>query len=493
MYCTKCGAKNDDDSRFCYSCGNALDAKAASVDTPNVNMVNANNVRLPEETVANESNASTENTYWENQSRLDSSRMQSQYQQNANQSQLRPSDLQDMKYSQPQPSDSQDMKYSQPQSSDQQNMKYSQPQSSDLQNIKDSQPQSLNAQDVNQYRSQPFDAQNINYNQPQFSYQQPVDQNRQNQYYGQQAPLPFDNKPKKKVKPVFILAPVIAVAAIVIIVIAFSHSNKGGGALDSILDAAQGTLNAGSFDFEAGITYTDDYGTDQDTAEGIFVYDFKDKLLEYDITADDERSILYDGTVYSGDVDELYYDDDASDDMEEVFDYYDNLKEGFAGLTKIDWEKFADGAGIPFTFDKEDLKKCIMEFEKNMNSTKYLESVCNKYTEKNTSAGTVYSFDVDVPEFVKSVVDTFEPVLEKYGVNNDRLEYSYAELEDIQKCLIEVTVKGGKLAAVTIEYALDDGTEKGKMELTLNNYGKASLDKKEIQKLIEDYSDYKDW
>ena len=40
MYCTKCGAKLEENSKFCTSCGNSVDGSNASDNADNSNIVN---------------------------------------------------------------------------------------------------------------------------------------------------------------------------------------------------------------------------------------------------------------------------------------------------------------------------------------------------------------------------------------------------------------------------------------------------------------------
>jgi len=385
MFCTKCGAKNDHNGKFCHSCGNPL------------NVIEVEKQTIPAPMVTNGSN---ESTYWENQS-INNSVQQTPYQ----------------------------------------------------------------AQQVSN-TVQPVP--------PLYNYQPGANGT------GKQT--------AKKVKPFIIITPIIAVLAIIVlIVIIVSQSNKG--ILDNILSAVKGTIEADSFEFVAEAYTTDEDGRDGGKIDGTIECDLDKEILNFDIGMGDERTILYDGVIYELESGEVWDDENISLGLNMFYKYYSEYKDVLKGLSNIDWENAVDEVGIPLNFDAKVLQKCINQFEKNMNDTKYMESVCNKYEKKKTSEGTVYSFDVDVPEFVESLVETFDPIIDELNIASD-LDYLYDELDAVDEFKIEIIIKNGKLVGLNAEISVNSeyGTETLNAELAVDNYGKAALNVDEIEGYIDDYN-----
>jgi hypothetical protein len=417
MFCTKCGANNEENSKFCYSCGNPLEVKKEN--------------QQPEKPVGNEisntqgsNQGNSESTYWENQ-------------------------------------------------------KINQP--------------VMNASTPSQPTYIPG---NQAYTQPQQAYTQP--QQPQQAYTPAHQPTPEYSRQSssqgagvqktKKMKPMIIVAPIIALVAVAVI-IGFLTTRSNKGVLDSVLTAVQGTIEADSFEFEVEANIEDEYGTEREKANGIVEIDFAKKKLNFDIGEDGSRTVLYDGTIYDIYDDEIWDAYDASDEVDMIFDYYKDNKNAFNDISSINWEEAADEAGIPIDIDYDLLNQCVKQFQKNMNSTKYIKSICNKFEIKKTSDGTLYSFDVDAPKFVESIVDNFEPLLEEYNLDN-QIDYIYDELDFVEECKVDITIKDNKLTNVKVDLAVDGDSVD--LELKIDKYGKAKIDTDELEEYIEYYdeSDY---
>jgi len=388
MFCTKCGVKNEDNAKFCFSCGNPLSTEVG-------------NQTISEPTVTQ---GNSESTYWENPSLVSP---------------------------------------------------------------------------VQQVRGQAEQFQNPG---------QPVP----SQYNYQPGANGSETPKIKNTKPFILAIPIIAIIAIIAIVgIIASQSNKG--VLDNILSAVQGTLNADSFEFEAEAYMKDEDYTDGGKVDGIIEYDLDKEKLSFDIRMGEERTILYDEVIYDLESGEIWDDTDVSFELGLFYDYYKDYKDDLDNLSDIDWEAAAKEAGIPLNFDTEVLQKCIKEFEKNMNDTKYIKSVCNEYEKRKTKEGTKYSFDVDVSQFVESLVETFQPVFDELNISKSQLAYLYDELDTVEECKIDIIVKSGKLVGLGATITVNDYSEQTfELELKIDNYGKASLDVDEIEGYLEDY-DSSEW
>ncbi|HKL99165.1 MAG TPA: zinc-ribbon domain-containing protein [Mobilitalea sp.] len=376
MFCTKCGAKNDDGVKFCYQCGNRLN-----------------------ETVMNDHTQS-----------------------------------QGPAYSQPQ-----EPAYSQPKGP-----AYSQPQGPAY-----SQPQGPS------------------YSQPQSMYNQSV---------GQEI-----NLPKKSKKPLFIgLGSIACILLIIAIISSFSGKGK---VLDNITDAAKGMLKAKSFEFTIGIT---DGRYDKEEVSGIVEYDFDKEKLNFDIeTNEGMRQILYDGTMYE--VEGSYINDreDLTYELEQLFNSFDEYNDALDGISKVDWEDIIDETGLSMFVDTDEFGKCVKKFEKNLNSKSYFKKVCNEFSAKKTGKGITYFFDVNVPKLVESVADTFNPAIE---YNLDRIMDGILDEVDIfDKLVIEITIKDDKLVGAEVNITTEDYNGeplRNRFTLEISDYGKASINEREIKNII---------
>ncbi len=393
---------------------------------------------------------------------------------------------------------------------------YSQPQAVYTQGSADNQPQDAGYQQAGYQQSsagnQPQDTgyqqggyqQSPAYNQPQEAgyrqagyqaqdpaYQQPYPPYQQSPYMQPVYPVIQEQSGGRRKKPlIFTLIGLGVLAAIILCFIFLFPTGGKNRVLDNILKAARESVDAGSVEITA------EFVEDDDTAKfkGIFVYDFDKGKLEYDYVDDYHyRSILYEGTLYELDEDDsIWWTNDYSDEIEEIIDYYNEYKDAAKGLTKLDWKDLVKEAGLSRYVDAKKLEKCLEELEKNLNSKSYYEKVCREFSVEKTGKGTKYVFDVNIPDLLESLIDTFELVikLDIDEVKDELLDSS----EVVDKLLIEVTIKDNKLAEIHIDITRKNWRgekERSKMTLDFKNYGKAALNKKEIEKLVGSYK--KDW
>ena len=436
MFCSKCGARNEEHSKFCYQCGSRLEEAIS---------------------VMGQTQGPAEYTY--NQPQVPIS------QDNYNQQQV------------PINQDN----YNQQQAPDRKNTYYQQQVPVSQNNNNQPQPQ------IPVSQNQPQGSQ---YGQPQGAiYQQPYPPYQQLPPYGQAASQ--ERRPVKSKKPLFLTLAGVAAVAIVILCVTFLFPSGADKALDNILRAAKGTAEAGSVEFTVDmVNYYS--GKSREKISGVMIYDLKKGKIEYDVKNNNSRQILYDGTMYDIENGEVWWSHDYSDELDEVLEYYDEYKEGMNGLSKLDWEEVIDEAGLSRYVDTDKVAKCLKQFEKNLNSKAYLKRVCNEFSVEKTGQGTKYTFDVDVPKLMESLIDTFEPVIEiDVDMIKDRI---IDEVDVFEKLLIEITIKNNKLVEIHAEVSTEDrygDTEKNEVTITLKNYGKVSLDEDEIEDLI-DHKNYWD-
>lgn len=304
--------------------------------------------------------------------------------------------------------------------------------------------------------------------------------------YGQ--PVSQGKHSGKARKPLFLTLAGVAAAAIIILCIMILSPSRSGKVLTNILNAAQGTTEAKSVEFTVDMKE----GRRRNKAEGVIVYDLDKGKVEFDIeTSDGYRNILYDGAMYDVSDGEVWGPRDYSSDIEDLLEYYDEYKVGMDGLSKVDWEDAIDEAGLSIYVDTDKIAKCLKEFEDNLNSKSYFEKVCEEFSVEKTKEGTKYIFDVDVPKLVETLIDTFEPVID---MDIDDIKDELLDQVDVfDKLLVEITIKGDKLVEIHADISMLrwDGTmEKSEITISLENYGKASLDEDEIKDIIENVSSY---
>ncbi len=406
MFCSKCGSKNEDHSKFCYQCGSLLEVAVS---------------------VMGQQQEPAGFTYSES-----------------------PAPISNHTYNQPEAAQ----------------------------------------QDTSNQQAPSYNQQAPSYNQQAPSY------NQQTPSYNQQAPYPpYQQMPPyrqpvnqgklsgKSKKPLFLTLAGVAAAAVIILCVTLLSPSRSGKVLDNILSAAKGTAEAKSVEFTVDLKE----GRSRDKANGVIVYDLDKGKVEFDIeTGNGSRSILYDGSMYDINDDEVWGPYDYSSEIDDLLEYYDEYKKGMDGLSKIDWEDAIDEAGLSRYVDTDKMAKCLKEFEKNLNSKSYFEKVCEEFSVEKTKDGTKYIFDVDVPKLVESLIDTFEPVID---MDIDDIKDEILDQVDVfDKLLVEITIKGDKLVEIHADISMEDWSgdmEQNEITITFENYGKASLDEDEIEKVIE--------
>lgn len=395
MFCSKCGAKNDDNAKFCFQCGNRFDE--AGVIKPQQPQAPAGGTT------------------------------------------------------------------------------YNQPQGAPYNQASYQQAPNYGQQQTPNYTQQ----QAPNYGQQGPSIGQPAPGYYQPQMPGQGYELPGKSK-----KPLYLgLGGIAAVLVIIVLIVAFT--SKSGKVFDNILSAAKGTIESDSFDFS--LEFTEDYsGPYTQEANGTVILDFDKEDISYDVdTGDGERQILYDGVMYDIEDDEVWNSEDVSSELGDIFDYYDEYKNAFKGLAGVDWEDAFDEAGLSSFVDSDKLTKCMKQFESNLNSEKYWKEVCNKFSVKKSGGATTYTFDVDVPKLVESLLDTFKPAID-YDLDSVKDMISN-QVDIFDEFVVEVSIKGNKLTEVNVNVTYDDYGDTVSYELKgeISNYGKAKLDTDEIEEVIQ--------
>lgn len=308
----------------------------------------------------------------------------------------------------------------------------------------------------------------------------------------------------KKVKKNGILG--LAVVGVVVAIIIFIgifviKPMVSNGVMTDILLSANNTLEAGNAKFTLTTrekTSSDgDVDLDEYTVEGLVDINYKKETLFVDAIEDEDRLVLYDGTLYTLDAksNELWWDEDMSSTVRMFFKNYDEYKEYLKDFADIDWEELFDELGVEDYVDVDKFEKAYNKFLKNLNDEKYIAKLCNDFTIEKSSKGKTYVFDISISKLVKEVYKAFEPAFEDlniYGMDfEDILDAAVNEIAEADSFVVKITTKSKKLVGFEFHMDYEDSywSEEIELDLTLDlkDVGKTSFDEKKFKKLMEDF------
>lgn len=267
------------------------------------------------------------------------------------------------------------------------------------------------------------------------------------------------------------------------------------GPLNTLVSAAKGTLDSGSFTMEMNISdeeYSQDYlmMVEFDPEEEIL-----NLYMETEYT-DGGTSVvgIYDGYSFEhysyGDY-EYYYYDDISDGLDDFFAFYQENSEPFdhvfdAFSTSSDrddllfilenLDDLTDGE-LSDLMDLEVLADCLLEYMEQLNDEKWLEEFAGYQGE--------YIFEPDLYDFLHESLPYFEPAFE----DEDVYDELYGGMRDVRNELrdmdwtLEIALESGD----EVVFRLDNGY--AELEATVFDVGKTELDLDELDSLLEECMD----
>ena len=312
--------------------------------------------------------------------------------------------------------------------------------------------------------------------------------NRLNEMPINQQVLP-DVTQKKKKKPLLpIIFGISGIAIIAIILVICLMTLKKEAVLDNILASVKGTLKAESFDFTItakGII--DDEEESSNKVKGTLEYNLEKEKLAWELKQDDGyECILYDGILYELEDGEIYSSEDISDELDMIFEYYEDYNSALDELDDMDWEEAIEDAGISNYIEADRLQKCVKKFVEKLNDKAFYKKVCNDFEIKDTKDGKLYSFDVDVPEIIDAVIDIFEPAID-YDIDDIKDEL-LEPAKAVKQLEVEIGMKDNKLTSLDLIINIDSPEEADErnleLSITLDNYNKAVIDEDKIEDLI---------
>lgn len=305
---------------------------------------------------------------------------------------------------------------------------------------------------------------------------------------GYEAPAePADKKPKKGLKTVLLLAGIalVLVAAVVVLLVCFMP----GGPVEEIAEGVENTLKAGSFTVE----FNGD--ADGDKISGLFQFeldlDNRELAMYAEVEEDGDQSVMaiYDGCVIS-EYDGYYYADDISDDLDEIFDQYEEFD-----LENINWEDLLDSIERGLYDEAEEyidfdvLNTCLEAYIESLNDEDWLEENAGFYMDEKDGLD-LYCFEPDNYVFVSESLAQFEEVFrdeETYEDLEDALKEVKGPMRELELELV-FGLDGDELALLRMYGDMDgDALE---IELEFSDIGDTEIDKDELKYMLDEAEIY---
>jgi raffinose/stachyose/melibiose transport system substrate-binding protein len=310
-----------------------------------------------------------------------------------------------------------------------------------------------------------------------------------NSFHPNYSEVNVPQKRKRNILPWVISAAGLALAAVlVVLIIIFTKKDA---VFDNIIASLKGTLEAKSCEFS--IEVEQEYGdySSEEEISGIFEYDLENEKLNYDINLEDnDESILYDGNVYYVYDETVTSTEDISDELDMIFEYYDEYKDALDDFGKVDWEELIDEAGLSNYFHEDKLQGCMNTLKKKLNDKEFFNKVCNEFQIKKENKETLYTFDFDVTKLTEAVIDIFEPAID-YDIDDFKDEI-LDQTDLIESFKLEITTQDNRLTSahfnleIIDKYSEDEVENNVQFTIEIDHYNKAAIDKDRLDNLIED-------
>lgn len=331
--------------------------------------------------------------------------------------------------------------------------------------------------------------------------------------------------PKKSSIPLFakIIAIVLCLAMTIGIAGFFTDWFGYYGPAAKISKAAIKTLGAKNYtididlvrEYEFYDSYNDSWNTSKYTYTGYLQVQMdidKRELTVYGELENENGGLeivaIYDGysisyTEYSnGDV--WYSCEDISDQLDEIFDAYEENKKS---IKKLDWEELLSSDAVEDAYGEDlydeaseyinfkNLTKCLKKFSKKLNSTSWMKKNAGMTTSRENGMK-VYTFNPDIAAFASASLPIFESAFEDSD-DYEELEDSIEDLEDAtEDANIEFKfgTKGGKLTMVSFDVTSESAEFYSNTSCSFNftNINKTKIDMDDLDDLLDEAQDYEE-
>ncbi|MBO5019942.1 MAG: zinc-ribbon domain-containing protein [Clostridia bacterium] len=302
-----------------------------------------------------------------------------------------------------------------------------------------------------------------------------------------------ETTPKKKNKLWLIIVAAVLVLAIL-----------GGGVFGAltvfaspevkILRAFNKTLKSGSFSYELSTEHSYDEGYKATSEmEGTVVLDFDEKEMsvfsesnsksEYDGDeySSSSRTLIYEGKAYYIDDEDWADIDEYDEDMVEAFfDFYE--ENGGIKAFKLNWDAVYD------LMKELNIYNDFKEVFDKQEFVEAFEEAIDENIPEFKKDGSTYTAKVDLQKYLEELLETFEDAFEEKSMYRN-LEDELDDFEDID-LEISVTLSKGYISKIDIE--MSDENNSITYEIKLSDFGKAEIDKDDIESFIEECEEASD-
>lgn len=190
------------------------------------------------------------------------------------------------------------------------------------------------------------------------------------------------------------------------------------------------------------------------------------------------QSVIYDNYAIE-EYDGEYYYEDLSEDIEPIFEYYEEGKDNKFSAEWITGLLEDAGAFDDQDVDVDEFEKCLDKFMRQADKTSWLKKHAG-YKKGFEDGATVHEFDLNPKDLGTGSLKFFKSCFEDEDDYDDAME----ELEDMDKddyeeVKVSFSVKGGKLVGLT---AKADGT---KFTISFTDINKTDIDYDELDEMLD--------
>ncbi|PWM43044.1 MAG: hypothetical protein DBX47_07540 [Clostridiales bacterium] len=221
--------------------------------------------------------------------------------------------------------------------------------------------------------------------------------------------------------------------------------------------------------------------SDGETAEGKIALDMENSKLYVDLSSENERIVLYGDDLYVSDNGSEYYTSGVGKTINSALEVVKDVENGsntksFKGIMEESFGKFYIAMLEQQGFSFEEAENCIKEFNDCMKNKEWAEKYLG-LVKSNTSAGTVYEFNIDVSAFVQEVFRIFRPMFGETlaSLFDDQLPDIPAETFNLS-----ITIKNRYISGVS-------ATLEGRVfTLKFSDFGEIKFDSDEYTKFMKE-------
>ena len=317
-----------------------------------------------------------------------------------------------------------------------------------------------------------------------------------NPYGGDVYVPPITPKKKKSKSPLGLMIAAGVAGLLVITIILGLCTNWFGlyGPISRIAVAGNNTVKKGNFTLE--MTTETEGGNEAETLIQMDI-DLKKRTLTMLVESEGtdywtnlnytSYIAIYDGYAIEGKVyedgRETFSKQDISDDIEKIFDAYEDAKD-------LNWDDLLETIEEETDLDLTDyidikaFKKCVKQYGRKLNNNKWLKENAG-YSKSKKNGVTFYEFEPNNYKFLKSSLEFFQPAFEDEDDYDTIMDGLKGIKSDLNKVDLELAfgVKGNKL--VEINAKVDVNGAEVEVSMEFKNIGKTTLDEDFLESMLD--------